>query len=58
MTDSVEGFEKATDVPCPVCGAKIGEPCSLITGEAREKPHIDRRFIAKDGKLIAKDEKR
>ena len=35
-------------VPCPTCGAAIGEPCELHNGALRSEPHRDRKFAAAD----------
>jgi hypothetical protein len=35
-------------IRCPTCGAAPGEKCELSTGQARNNPHLDRRWIAKD----------
>ena len=35
-------------VPCPTCGAAIGEPCELHSGALRSGPHRDRRLSAAD----------
>jgi len=33
-------------VPCPTCGAAIGEGCELHTGALRTEPHRDRKLSA------------
>jgi hypothetical protein len=33
-------------VPCPTCGAAIGEVCELHTGAARTEAHRDRKLSA------------
>jgi len=33
-------------VPCPTCGAKVGEQCEQSTAEPRRDPHLARRRIA------------
>jgi hypothetical protein len=35
-------------VPCPTCGAAIGEGCELHTGALRTEPHRDRKLSAAD----------
>ena len=35
-------------VPCPTCGAAIGEGCELHTGALRTEPHRDRKHSAAD----------
>jgi len=48
MPNPTRVFEKAKEIPCPVCGSAPGELCSHVSGEVREKPHLDRRLIALD----------
>jgi hypothetical protein len=36
----------ATDVECPICGAKIGERCRTLTGKALPVTHARRKFAA------------
>jgi hypothetical protein len=38
--------QQASSVPCPTCGASVGEPCELHSGVPRSKPHVDREFAA------------
>jgi hypothetical protein len=33
-------------VPCPTCGAAVGEHCELNSGAPRSEPHVDRKFAA------------
>ncbi len=33
-------------VPCPACGAAVGQPCKLNSGAQRNKPHPDRKYEA------------
>jgi hypothetical protein len=35
-------------IRCPTCGAAPGEKCELSTGQPRNNPHIDRRWVAED----------
>ena len=45
-TKDLRLFEKAREIPCPLCGSDTGEMCTRLTGESREKPHVDRRLAA------------
>jgi len=38
--------EHMFSVPCPTCGAAIGEACELHTGAPRTEPHRDRKLCA------------
>jgi hypothetical protein len=38
--------QQVASVPCPTCGAPVGEPCELHSGVPRSKPHVDREFSA------------
>jgi hypothetical protein len=40
--------EQMASVPCPTCGAAIGEDCELNSGALRFEPHRDRRLSAAD----------
>ena len=40
--------EQIASVPCPTCGAAIGEDCELNSGALRFEPHRDRRLSAAD----------
>jgi hypothetical protein len=40
--------EQMASVPCPTCGAAIGEDCELNSGALRFEPHRDRRLAAAD----------
>ena len=40
--------KQISSVPCPTCGAAIGEPCELHTGALRSEPHRDRKLSAAD----------
>jgi hypothetical protein len=40
--------EQMASVPCPTCGAAIGEDCELNSGARRFEPHRDRRLSAAD----------
>ena len=33
-------------MPCPTCGAAVGEVCELNTGTPRTEPHRDRKLSA------------
>jgi hypothetical protein len=33
-------------VPCPTCGAAVGQPSELIAGGKRNDPHPDRKLVA------------
>jgi hypothetical protein len=33
-------------VPCPTCGAAMGDACGLHTGALRTEPHRDRKLSA------------
>jgi len=35
-----------SSVPCPTCGAAVGEHCELHSGARRVEPHVDRKFAA------------
>ena len=35
-------------VPCPTCGARRKQKCTLSTGKLRKNPHRDRRLAASD----------
>ena len=36
--------EQLFSVPCPTCGAAVGQPCQLIGAGTRNAPHIDRKY--------------
>ena len=40
--------KQLSSVPCPTCGAAIGEPCELHSGALRSEPHRDRKLSAAD----------
>ena len=40
--------EQMASVPCPTCGAAIGEACELNSGGLRFEPHRDRKLAAAD----------
>jgi hypothetical protein len=42
-------------VPCPRCGAGIGERCLLHSGALRADPHVDRRLSAIEAVEIKRD---
>jgi hypothetical protein len=33
-------------VPCPTCGAAVGERCVLHSGGLRSESHLERKFAA------------
>ena len=39
-------LKQMLSVPCPTCGAAIGEGCELHTGALRTEPHRDRKLSA------------
>jgi len=43
-------------VPCPECGADIGEPCLASTGAVRTKGHMSRRRLTIRKLLDEKEE--
>lgn len=38
--------EQVSSVPCPACGAIVGEPCVLLSGAPRSEPHVERKYSA------------
>jgi hypothetical protein len=38
--------KQISSVPCPTCGAAVGEACELHTGDQRTEPHRDRKLSA------------
>ena len=38
--------QQASSVPCPTCGVSVGQPCELLSGALRSKPHLDRELAA------------
>jgi hypothetical protein len=38
--------QQVSSVPCPTCGAPVGQLCELHSGALRSKPHVDREFAA------------
>ncbi len=38
--------EQVSSIPCPTCGAAVGEGCVLHSGAPRSEPHVERKFAA------------
>jgi hypothetical protein len=38
--------KQLSSVPCPTCGASVGERCILHSGGPRSAPHVDRKLSA------------
>ncbi len=38
--------KQLSSVPCPTCGASVGERCILHSGGPRSTPHVDRKLSA------------
>jgi len=38
--------QQVSSVPCPTCGVSVGQPCELLSGSLRSKPHLNREFAA------------
>jgi hypothetical protein len=47
--------EQQLSVPCPTCGAAIGEVCELHTGAPRTEAHRDRKLSAADATEMKKN---
>ena len=41
-------LKQILSVPCPVCGATVGERCALHSGALRTEAHRDRKLNAAD----------
>jgi hypothetical protein len=39
-------MQQVSSVPCPTCGASVGQRCELLSGALRSKPHLNRQFAA------------
>jgi len=39
-------LKRLFSVPCPTCGASVGNRCVLHTGSPRSRVHVDRKFVA------------
>ncbi len=38
--------DQLSSVPCPTCGASVGQRCVLHSGGPRSEPHVDRKLSA------------
>jgi len=38
--------KQLASIPCPTCGAGVGERCVLHSGGPRSEPHVDRKLAA------------
>jgi hypothetical protein len=42
-------------VPCPICNAPVGSPCTDLYGHPRAIPHVERNQMAQDDKNSAEE---
>ena len=40
--------DHSLDFTCPICDAKLGNPCVTVFGTPRDQSHLRRRDIARD----------
>jgi hypothetical protein len=38
--------KQVSSVLCPLCGAAVGKPCRIYSGQKRNEPHVERKLSA------------